>query len=189
MKMTHGELGCALSHILIYKKMINENIKSALILEDDALIESDVTNLIPIINNKLINDKKPKVILLNKTNEYFDVFKHKLNDEYSLVKVIDGVLAVGYIINNMAAKNLFNFLYPVRFKADEWRFFREKNIIKLYGVVPPLIKPSGVISSIGLRDFKLSPLDKLNQKKSFKEKIKLMLWRVFVRTWLKKVKP
>ena len=36
--LTYGEIGCAMSHLLIYKKMIDENIEQALILEDDIIV-------------------------------------------------------------------------------------------------------------------------------------------------------
>jgi glycosyl transferase family 25 len=37
-KLTSGEIGCFLSHVLLWKKIINENISPALILEDDIIL-------------------------------------------------------------------------------------------------------------------------------------------------------
>lgn len=39
--LTSGEIGCALSHLAVYKKIIDLNLKNALILEDDLVLNSD----------------------------------------------------------------------------------------------------------------------------------------------------
>lgn len=39
--ITSGELGCAISHLSIYQKMVDENIEKALILEDDIIFIKD----------------------------------------------------------------------------------------------------------------------------------------------------
>lgn len=188
MGMSIGELGCSLSHLAVYEKIVSENIEAALILEDDATLKSD---LIEVINfsHKIVKSRKPNVILLNKTNEYFDAFKKRIDSKYSLVHVIDSAVAIGYIINNSAAKKLINFLTPVKYKADEWKLLREKGVIKLYGVVPPIITPIDAPSTIGKRIYYLTEYDKCNQKRTLKETLKLALWRVFVRSWLKKIRP
>ena len=41
-----GEIGCSLSHIGVYKKMIEKNISEALILEDDVLLHKNFFNVI-----------------------------------------------------------------------------------------------------------------------------------------------
>ena len=46
---TYGEVGCALSHYSLWKKMIDENIEQALILEDDVVIKNP--DFISIIDN------------------------------------------------------------------------------------------------------------------------------------------
>ncbi|MEH6497010.1 MAG: glycosyltransferase family 25 protein, partial [Pseudomonas marincola] len=39
--LTAGEIGCLLSHRALYKKMLEENIERALILEDDTILTDD----------------------------------------------------------------------------------------------------------------------------------------------------
>ena len=36
--LSKGEIGCALSHLAIYQKMLKENIKQAIIFEDDIVL-------------------------------------------------------------------------------------------------------------------------------------------------------
>lgn len=44
--LTKGEIGCVLSHQLIYKKMQEENIHHALILEDDVVIKPETKDFL-----------------------------------------------------------------------------------------------------------------------------------------------
>ena len=39
---SHGQIGCWLSHVKIWKKMVDEDIESALILEDDVTFRDDI---------------------------------------------------------------------------------------------------------------------------------------------------
>ena len=49
-----GEIGCAMSHLLIYKKMIDENIERTLILEDDIIITPTGGEVIQQVPRELI---------------------------------------------------------------------------------------------------------------------------------------
>jgi glycosyl transferase family 25 len=51
--LSNGEIGCALSHRLIWKKILEQNLDYALILEDDVTINSDLTN---ILSDKIIKN-------------------------------------------------------------------------------------------------------------------------------------
>jgi glycosyl transferase family 25 len=45
-ELSRGEVGCALSHLLIYRKMIEEKIEKAVILEDDAVLCEDFPDIL-----------------------------------------------------------------------------------------------------------------------------------------------
>jgi len=44
-KQTRGQLGCTISHLNLYKKIVSENNEKVLILEDDCLFNGRLTNL------------------------------------------------------------------------------------------------------------------------------------------------
>lgn len=44
--LANGEIWCALSHLFIYKKMLDEDIDKCLILEDDSILTNKLINLI-----------------------------------------------------------------------------------------------------------------------------------------------
>jgi len=47
--ISSGELGCLLSHQQIYRSMINENIPSAIVLEDDAMLNTSIDEFQKIV--------------------------------------------------------------------------------------------------------------------------------------------
>ena len=47
--LSRGEIGCALSHLGVYKKMLSENIKTMIILEDDARLSPKFKEALQII--------------------------------------------------------------------------------------------------------------------------------------------
>ncbi|NHB90363.1 glycosyltransferase family 25 protein [Photorhabdus tasmaniensis] len=192
-EITLGELGCSLSHLKIYEKMVKENIQLALVMEDDAEIGKDISGildaLITINNNK---PHEPNLLLLSKVNEYIDAFKKPLVKHYHVVNVIDAALAHGYVINNKAAQNLLHYLQPVWLVADEWKLLRENNIVKLKAVIPPVINLTEYShnSSIGNEGRSAnSELDIQKRKRRFLTALRLIFWRIFIRSWVKKVRP
>ena len=55
--LTRGEIGCSLSHLSIYQKMVNSNILYALILEDDIRIKPDfITVITRLVKTILMDD-------------------------------------------------------------------------------------------------------------------------------------
>ncbi|PHM51032.1 glycosyltransferase family 25 protein [Xenorhabdus sp. KK7.4] len=195
--MTLGELGCSLSHISIYHKMINENIPLALILEDDAKLNKRLKHVYTLISNyNKKNRNKPIVYLLSKTNEYIDTFKIKLSDTYALVNVIDADFAYGYMINNLSAKRLLNFLQPVWIEADKWRFLQERGIVKIKGLIPPIIGVTELSQQSTLEkeryineESRINFFNQERKKRNLKTRVKNVLWKIFIRHWVKRIRP
>lgn len=132
-----GEIGCAMSHLLIYKKMIDENIERALILEDDVIISEKIDEIIKeILEFNLQNS----VILLGQSSKKLKkkIYKTKLDPLYTLSKIFNSACGTyGYIIDNKAAERLYDFNYPVKYAADMWHIFWR--FINIYIVEPYLI--------------------------------------------------
>lgn len=138
--MTLGELGCSLSHLSVYQRIVDENIPLALIMEDDVEINKNIFYVLRALDKlNAKNPNKSNVILLNKTTEYIDTFKKNITGPYYLVNVIEAAGTYGYVINNYAAQCLLDFLQPVWLEADKWRFLNERRIIKVKAVIPPVI--------------------------------------------------
>ncbi len=137
--LTNGEIGCALSHLQIYEKMVAEGIAELLILEDDAVIEKD---FFPIIFQRAQwapADWK----MLHFTNEYrnLNISPHYSIDSqkrYRLYRYIDFFIGTFcYIVNNETARWLINEGYPIHFVADGLTG-RTFNALRCYTITPGL---------------------------------------------------
>lgn len=189
--LTLPELGCALSHINIYKRIVENNDSVALILEDDIKINRDIIDIIKYISENN-NSNKANVIILGKVNEYIDHFKKRINKKYSIATAIDSSGTYCYCVNTLAAKKLLQFLQPVWLVADEWKLMREKNIIRLKAIVPSPITFTEHANNSTISNEKRednTSFDLIKRKRSLKESIRLIFWRIFIRSWVRKVRP
>ncbi|WP_426577120.1 glycosyltransferase family 25 protein [Xenorhabdus stockiae] len=139
-RLTKGEIGCALSHLFIYKKIISENISCALVLEDDAVLSNNIKRVISDIK-RVDNIRKPNVYLLSKVEKYIENKKIK-SSSFNIHKAYEASGTHGYLVNKTAAKKLLNELKPIKYEADMWGIFIFRNFINVYCVVPHIIDTS-----------------------------------------------
>lgn len=125
-----GEIGCALSHFNIYRKMIEENIPFACILEDDIVILDGFTEKLAELE-MWFDEKKAQVVRLNLPYDDNKVFPKGIFRSY------DSTSACSYCLNLTAAKTLLSINYPLEAPCDHWPRWCQKNgKIELYDVNP-----------------------------------------------------
>jgi GR25 family glycosyltransferase involved in LPS biosynthesis len=147
-ELTKAEIGATLGHKKIYKKIVDENIEWAVILEHDVLVTEDflpiVEKIIAMVKRSSI--KKNFVIKLdntlgNRSHTFGDKGIGKLIKKGKSIKFlrptqvkIDKELAItktsmnfgpaqGYIIDNMAAHKMLQLNYPIFLLCDEWHHY------------------------------------------------------------------
>lgn len=154
--ITFGEIGCALSHLKIYQKMINEDIKYALILEDDALCSDEFLKYLNQIEQFLKTKKDYELVcVMYKMDEYFKNLTIKISDNINIYKFAKGTGTYGYIITKKAAKKLIKINTPLILEADCWVQFFKMDKLKIYCLDKNIIEtsdPFGINSSIEQRD-------------------------------------
>ena len=142
--LSRGEIGCALSHKNIYKKMIDESIEIALILEDD--IDFD-ENLINLLDRKVnFTDNWELILLGHHTGNSRKVDtkssfwnQKKLMYKYSLVRPCEkGYGTYGYLIKKNAAKKLLKYLKVISKPIDHYT--GDSRYLNLYTINPAPIK-------------------------------------------------
>ena len=174
--LTLGEIGCALSHLNIYRKVIKENIPLALILEDDAFIKKDIR---PFLNclEKIDRTKQANVYLLSYITDYYPLSKRETS-QGPLYKMYRGYSAFGYVINKEAAKRLAALQTPLKFEADMWEYFKLLCDINIYAAIPDLIYDN---DEQKLNSNLEQERDKLKQKrKEYRKKLILKLFPSFI---------
>lgn len=123
-----GEIGCALSHYAIYKKMLADGIDVACILEDDVILSGQFVHVATWVE-KQIDVLKPMVVLLsNHTSE-------RQHDRVLAPAAYD-MFTEGYVLTRCAARALLAANYPLRVPCDHWGRWVRMGIIELYHAFP-----------------------------------------------------
>jgi glycosyl transferase family 25 len=137
-----GQVGCALSHIRIWERILQEQIPVACILEDDAKITNDnITETLNQVVRELPAD-------WDHCNLYHHPkFAKRLNDptlhlqDHPLImKAVPMWGTVGYLISQRGVKKLLRYTKPIFNTIDEMiKDLITKNLIKSYMIkVPPI---------------------------------------------------
>ena len=132
-----GEIGCALSHRLIYKKMIDENMAQALILEDDVSLSPDFYSVYRALSEEHIGNK---IVLLGTTvtKRMKKVWRKKLTATHSMYLVLNNYPGTyGYVIGLEAAKKIYYHNDKVFLQADNWKYY--KKFSQLWLVSPSIV--------------------------------------------------
>lgn len=139
--LTPGEIGCSLSHIGIYNKMVSQNIPYALVLEDDVVLPDDFLELLEAIKVS-INVSQSKIITLGEANKISLLRKYFSFKEYKEYTAITAFCTYAYLVNIAAAKSLSEHLLPIKYEADMLIHFRENGWLDQFNVLyPQYIKP------------------------------------------------
>ncbi len=140
---TSGMVGCTLSHYFVYKRIVEQKIDKALILEDDMVLNKNLPSLLTEISKKIRNDE---VILLF-YQSYFPInlcrsSAQSVKGEFSLYQVNDlkGLRSTAaYIITYEAANRMMNGYLPISFFPDDWKKFYDKELLNGVRIIYPFI--------------------------------------------------
>ena len=187
-KLSLGEIGCALSHIKIYEKMVSDDISSAVIMEDDiCIIDGEIDEVFKNLEKTYPADY-PVVVLLNYVKRYVSNKDDIIIDEkYAVHDSYRGVSASGYFITKAAAIILAKNIFPVYVVADKWEYFQEK-FFPIKVLVPNCISLSdtslsSTIDFFGDRRKKIKI--KININYYFNRYIKTIIFAFFKRPFMK----
>lgn len=144
-ELSKGELGCALSHISIYRHMVDKNIKQAIIFEDDIHIEDDFSSIIQNINT--LPDNWELVLLgyfkgsveKEKLVKSYLRYRKKITDKLELVRLRQKASGShGYLINLKGSKKLIEALKTIHLPIDHYT--GDDKYTNLYAVFPRIIR-------------------------------------------------
>lgn len=141
--LSNGAIGCALSHLKAYKELIATGEKAAFIVEDDAVLPENISDLLHEMEDHI---KDSEVILL-----YYASFRPALFSAAGSTAISSGLLcfpmdirqtitATAYVIGRSAARNLENSILPICVTADAWyHYYHEKECFTSFRVLFPLM--------------------------------------------------
>lgn len=139
-----GELGCLLSHREAYRKIVNEGIPHALVLEDDARLEDDLPHVLESIIESPIEWDMIRFIDKKK------VYRRKcrrigmLDSKHELARLpTNSGGAYGYLLNHLAATRLLELMQHNWLQSD---VLHSRNW--LTGLATYIVRPSPVTHSV-----------------------------------------
>ncbi len=171
--LTVGEIGCSLSHLGIYKQMLAEDIKQAIILEDDAIIEDGFLQVISEINHF---PKDWELVLLgyqNHTKYDCKIKQTKINNLpnyciYCSISTLHG--AYGYIINQQGAEKMLAANQKIYAPIDS--FTGDYKTLNFYAIYPPVVNVDfSMPSSIDSGDDKRGSNKKIKRIRQLRRKL------------------
>ncbi len=140
--LTPNMIGCGLSHIKAYEKVIEDNLDFAIIFEDDVVLGSDFRKIMDNIS-QIIEDNCAILLYY----QSWDTITLELNSgkalwgEYNVYEV-DGRFRINstgaYIITNAACKTMLEKTMPLYNAPDSWQFFFNLKAIEHIQIVYPL---------------------------------------------------
>lgn len=141
--LSMGEIGCTWSHLKLCKKMLDEDIPLALILEDDAMFVDDaLPALASLIKN--LPSECDIVQLIYECKDYSTLAPGIVKFHS---KTCMPVASAGYLVRKSGARKLLAEGYPIRYPADSFigRSPRWGTIV--YGATPKLVRINNVFPS------------------------------------------
>lgn len=135
-----AEIGCALSHLKVYRTIIERGMDCALILEDDVNVPSALPAFLDEFAQR-VETTQPSVWLLSPAAGDESVPSPvAIGGSHRLLPYRSGYYTSSYIVTGSAARALLAELHPVADVADCWLRLARYRVVDLSVVSPPLIE-------------------------------------------------
>jgi len=134
-----AEIGCALSHVKVYRQMVARRVPYALILEDDVALPKELGDVLEACA-RVVDAGRPEVWLLSPAEGRREASNARaVGVSHVLLPYRTGYFTSSYLLTLAAAKALLAELYPVGDVADCWRRLNRYRVVEMLVMVPPLI--------------------------------------------------
>lgn len=127
-KCEDGELGCALSHLNLYRRMMDEAVEVACMLEDDVVFDERFPEQLHRVE-EFLRTEAPRVVMLSSR-------KAIARKDWAIEPIQGDFGTFAYMLNLAAAKAVLTANFPVQRPADHWAWWRRHGKIELYRAIP-----------------------------------------------------
>ena len=129
-----AEIGCALSHYNIYRRMLgDEDLTFCCILEDDIALSPQFKETLQEVE-RWIDPQKPQVVILNDHQHAYGNLKAGIHRSRG------ASCTDGYVLTRVAAWNLLEANLPIIVPCDTWWRWVRQGRIELYHAVPAVVR-------------------------------------------------
>jgi glycosyl transferase family 25 len=143
-----GVVGCSLSHLKVYQKIVDEGVERALVLEDDVVLPRDLGALVDAVSTHM--EGAEAVLLHHHRFGRIDGGEaYRFLSRGSVELPGSRILAVptnvgdlgatgAYVITREACQRMVKKMPPVKARADDWAFFCDEGVLDTVRCVVPL---------------------------------------------------
>lgn len=152
--ITQGQVGCALSHQLVYRTMLRDGIARACVLEDDAVLDDRFPAVLARLENTLDDARAQVALLCDHTGGKKEISPDA--DSFECERIEESMYAEGYVLTRAAAAAILAANFPLRVAADIWGRWVRQGRIELYRTHPSVCTQTSAQdgdSTIGLVGF------------------------------------
>lgn len=146
-RLTPGEVGCALSHQLCYRLLLERGLPMALVLEDDVDVSAECVEVARAIPRF---PKEWELVLLahhsarHGPSEGAETTWHgvTVHPRHRVARVVEFAMgAMAYAVSREGACKLLRYGTPVRMPADWLTGYAPSAGVRLFAVTPPVVGP------------------------------------------------
>ena len=153
--LTKGVIACSLSHVKIYKHIVENNVDISLVIEDDAELPKNIKKLLEIVGQKI---KKDEIIALSYFNhhqakESTDLSKHERKPAGAGCELVypvdlhDIASSMAYVITKEVARKMIDIVMPVSVQTDYWGAYYDKHAFASFRCLYPVQVQAATIRS------------------------------------------
>jgi glycosyl transferase family 25 len=136
--LSENEIACALTHAMLYHRIVEQNIEQVLILEDDVYLSNA---MIEIISRSGLFLHDWDVLNFATDAAKTPVSSQPLFENYALCRFNEHANRTSaYLITSAGARKLLDHIYPIRLAADGILGRTDITGIKAYGIAPRVVR-------------------------------------------------
>jgi glycosyl transferase family 25 len=158
-QLTLGAIGCYLSHVSLWKKLVESNFSHFLIFEDDTKLDPmffEKLNYIIGPNGTLTNHSFDLLFLGSIVSPTSEILEDPVIKQHKFVNIHSVYGTHGYIISKDGAKKLLQNAFPIEKQVDT--FISEHSNLTMFLVVPNIAYQSGFYTDIQNSCYNCGPL-------------------------------
>ncbi len=138
--LTDSEIGCAASHLEIYKDFLSTDEKSIFVFEDDVAIHPGTNPEILEGCQKFINSLvAPSVLMLRRRRRMGPKVGNAAG--VNIYKCFRSTSTISYLINRRGAAVVLKYNTPIRFEADMWGLYAKAGLLNIYSLEKTFFLP------------------------------------------------
>lgn len=155
--LSKGVIACSLSHVKVFKLIVERNIDKCLVIEDDAALPRNIKKLLAVVEHEIQPDE---IIALSYFNHHqwsdttsLSKFQRKRVDESSEmvypIDLHDIASSMAYVITKEVARKMIDVVMPVSVQTDYWGVYFDKKAFSSFRCLYPVqVRAAAIRSSI-----------------------------------------